>query len=57
MNPRIGLVYDKMRLIIYKTLEKELERKFKFKPDPKAGAQLIEAVCFTDQASILILAT
>ena len=48
LNPRIGLVYDKTRLIIYKTLEKELERKFKFKPDPKTGAQLIEAVCFTD---------
>ena len=57
LNPRIGLVYDKMRLIIYKTLEKELERKFKFKPDAKAGALLIEAICFTDQASLLIVST
>ena len=57
LNPRIGLVYDKTRLIIFKTLEKEIERKFKFKHDSKAEALLIEAVCFTDQASLLILAT
>lgn len=35
VNGLVALVYDKTRLILYKSLEKEIERKFKFKSEIK----------------------
>ena len=54
-NRLVALVYDQARIILYNTLDKEVERKFRFKSDTKTGLHSVKAICFKNEKTLLVL--